>query len=122
LINIITKKSNKCSLFSADVLLLLVETNIDLGKLNVGKKATALLGLNYFRYNQKIDNDNNFTDVSLSDRISFFKMDFREKENRLFTIAARGVYEDRLVAMCVGRKNTVAVTKSTAKAFIPNEN
>jgi hypothetical protein len=39
----------------------------------------------------------------------------------LFTIAARGVYEDRLVAMCVGRKNTVAVTKSMAKAFIPNE-
>jgi outer membrane receptor for ferrienterochelin and colicins len=26
-------------------------------------------------------------------------MDFRQKENRLFTIAARGVYEDRLVAM-----------------------
>jgi outer membrane receptor for ferrienterochelin and colicins len=39
----------------------------------------------------------------------------------LFTIAARGVYEDRLAAMCVGRKNIVAVTKSMAKAFIPNE-
>jgi outer membrane receptor for ferrienterochelin and colicins len=32
-----------------------LETNVDLGvKLNVGKKATALLGLNYFRYNQKL--------------------------------------------------------------------
>jgi outer membrane receptor for ferrienterochelin and colicins len=53
LINI-TKKSNKCSLFSADVFTTSwLETNIDLGvKLNVGKKATALLGLNYFRYNQ----------------------------------------------------------------------
>jgi hypothetical protein len=40
----------------------------------------------------------------------------------LFTIAARGVYEDRLAAMYVGRKNIVAVTKSMAKAFIPNEN
>jgi outer membrane receptor for ferrienterochelin and colicins len=86
LINIITKKSNKCSLFSADVFTTSwLETNIDLGvKLNVGKKATALLGLNYFRYNQKIDNDgDNFTDVTLSDRISFFKMDFRPKRKSI---------------------------------------
>jgi hypothetical protein len=32
LINIITKKSNKCSLFSADVFTSWFETNIDLGK------------------------------------------------------------------------------------------
>jgi outer membrane receptor for ferrienterochelin and colicins len=53
----------------------LVETNIDLGvKLNVGKKATALLGLNYFRYNQKIDNDgDNFTDVTLLIEFPFSK-------------------------------------------------
>jgi hypothetical protein len=51
----------------------LVETNVDLGvKLNVGKKATALLGLNYFRYNQKIDNDNdNFIDVTLRSNFLF---------------------------------------------------
>jgi outer membrane receptor for ferrienterochelin and colicins len=82
-----------------------LETNIDLGvKLNVGKKATALLGLNYFRYNQKIDNDgDNFTDVTFL--IEFlFKMDFDRKENRLFTIAARGVYEDRFGGD-VGRKH-----------------
>ncbi|WP_428832000.1 TonB-dependent receptor [Flavobacterium yafengii] len=99
LINIITKNPTNAPLFSADVFSTSwLETNVDLGvKLNVGKKATALLGLNYFRYNQKIDNDNdNFTDVTLSDRISLFqKWTFNRKENRLFTIAARGVYEDR---------------------------
>ena len=99
LINIITKNPTNAPLFSADVFSTSwLETNVDLGvKLNVGKKATALLGLNYFRYNQKIDNDNdNFTDVTLSDRISLFqKWTFNRNENRLFTIAARGVYEER---------------------------
>ncbi len=99
LINIITKNPTNAPLFSADAFSTSwLETNLDLGvKINVGKKATALLGLNYFRYNQKIDNDNdNFTDVTLSDRISLFqKWIFNRKENRLFTIAARGVYEDR---------------------------
>ena len=99
LINIITKNPTNAPLFSADVFSTSwLETNFDLGvKINVGKKATALLGLNYFRYNQKIDNDNDsFTDVTLSDRISLFqKWTFDRKDNRLFTIAARGVYEDR---------------------------
>jgi len=99
LINIITKNPKNAPLFSADVFSTSwLETNVDLGvKINVGKKATALLGINYFRYNQKIDNDNdNFTDVTLSDRISLFqKWTFSRTENRLFTIAARGVYEDR---------------------------
>ncbi|RTZ08275.1 TonB-dependent receptor [Flavobacterium bomense] len=99
LINIITKNPTNAPLFSADVFSTSwLETNVDLGvKLNVGQKATALLGLNYFSYNQKTDNDgDNFTDVTLSDRISLFqKWTFNRKENRLFTIAARGVYEDR---------------------------
>lgn len=99
LINIITKNPTNAPLFSADIFSTSwLETNVDLGvKLNVGQKATALLGLNYFSYNQKIDNDNDgFTDVTLSDRISLFqKWTFNRKENRLFTIAARGVYEDR---------------------------
>jgi hypothetical protein len=48
----------------------------------------------------------------------FSKWTFDRKENRLFTIA-RGVYEDR--GDVRWEKNTVAVTKSMAKAFIPNE-
>jgi outer membrane receptor for ferrienterochelin and colicins len=99
LINIITKNPINAPLFSADVFTTSwLETNVDLGvKLNVGKKATALLGLNYFKYNNRKDNDTDgFTDVSLSDRISLFqKWTFNRNENRLFTIAARGVYEDR---------------------------
>ena len=99
LINIITKNPTNAPLFSADVFSTSwLETNVDIGvKLNVGSKATALLGLNYFSYNQKIDNDNDgFTDVTLSNRISLFqKWTFDRNENRLFTIAARGVYEDR---------------------------
>lgn len=99
LINIITKNPMNAPLFSADVFSTSwLETNVDLGvKLNAGKKATALLGLNYFNYNNRIDNDKDgFTDVSLSKRISLFqKWTFDRNENRLFTIAARGVYEDR---------------------------
>ncbi len=99
LINIITKNPINAPLFSADIFTTSwLETNVDLGmKFNVGKKATALFGLNYFNYNQLIDNDNDgFTDVSLSDRISLFqKWNFNRKDNRVFTIAARGVYEDR---------------------------
>jgi outer membrane receptor for ferrienterochelin and colicins len=99
LINIITKNPINAPLFSADIFSTSwLETNVDLGaKWNVGKKATAILGLNYFNYNNRIDNDKDgFTDVSLSDRISLFqKWTFNRSENRLFTIAARAVYEDR---------------------------
>ncbi|MCV9927923.1 TonB-dependent receptor [Flavobacterium sp. LS1R49] len=99
LINIITKSAANAPTFSADVFTTTwLETNVDLGvKFNAGKKATALLGVNYFSYNQRIDNDNDgFTDVTLQDRISVFqKWTFKRKENRIFTLAGRGMYEDR---------------------------
>lgn len=99
LINIITKNPTTAPIFSADIFSTSwLETNIDFGmKFTVGKKATALIGLNSFGYNQKIDNDGDgFTDVTLSNRISIFqKWTFDRKENRLFTLAGRGVYEDR---------------------------
>ena len=99
LINIITKNTKSAAQFSADVFTTSwLETNVDLGfKFNLNKKITALFGLNYFKYNQKIDNDNDgFTDVTLSDRISVFqKWNFNRKNNRVFTLASRSVYEDR---------------------------
>lgn len=99
LINIITKIPTSAPLFSADVFTTSwLETNVDLGvKFNAGKKATALVGVNYFKYNQIIDNDkDNFTDVTLQDRISVFqKWTFNRNENRLFTLAGRAMYEDR---------------------------
>ena len=99
LINIITKNTKLAPQFSADVFTTSwLETNVDLGlKFNLNKKITALFGLNYFTYNQKIDNDKDgFTDVTLSDRISVFqKWNINRQNNRIFTVASRGVYEDR---------------------------
>lgn len=99
LINIITKNPTSAPLFSADVFSTsYLETNVDLGmKFSPTKKATTLLGINYFNYNQVIDKDHDgFTDVTLSERVSVFnKWSFSRNNNRLFTIAARGMYEDR---------------------------
>lgn len=99
LINIITKNATNAPLFSADVMSTsYLENNIDMSaKFNFGKKAIALFGLNYFKFGNRVDNDkDNFTDVTLSDRISFFqKWTFARNENRVFTLAGRGVYEDR---------------------------
>nr|WP_315197754.1 TonB-dependent receptor [uncultured Flavobacterium sp.] len=99
LINIITKNPSNAPLFSADVFTTSwLETNADLGvKFNVNKKASSLLGLNYYLYNQTIDNDHDgFTDVTAQNRISLFnKWNFNRAQNRLFTIALRGMYEDR---------------------------
>ncbi|TRX23649.1 TonB-dependent receptor [Flavobacterium franklandianum] len=99
LINIITKNPSNAPLFSADVFTTSwLETNVDLGaKFNIGKKTTSLLGLNYFNYDQTIDNDTDgFTDVTSQNRISVFnKWNFTRQQNRLFTVAVRGMYEDR---------------------------
>lgn len=99
LINIITKNPTTAPVFSADYFTTTYfESNLDLGmKFNAGKKATSILGVNYFNYDQVIDKDHdNFTDVTLSERISVFnKWNFSRNDNRLFTIAARGMYEDR---------------------------
>ncbi|MDP5198313.1 TonB-dependent receptor [Flavobacterium sp. DG2-3] len=99
LINIITKNPTNAPTFSADYFTTsYFESNLDLGaKFNVGKKATSIIGVNYFNYDQVIDKDHdNFTDVTLSERISVFnKWSFKRNYNRLFTIAARGMYEDR---------------------------
>jgi outer membrane receptor for ferrienterochelin and colicins len=99
LINIITKNPTNAPLFSVDVFTTSwLETNTDLGmKFNINKKATSLLGLNYYNYNQTIDNDHDgFTDVTAQKRISLFnKWNFNRSQNRLFTIAIRGMYEDR---------------------------
>lgn len=99
LINIITKKPQNAPVFSGDVFATSwQEINTDLGfKFNAGKKASVLTGINYFKYANRIDNNNdNFTDVTQQDRISVFqKWNFDRKENRLFTVAARYNYEDR---------------------------
>lgn len=99
LINIITKKPQNAPLVSADLFSTTWgEYNVDLGfKFNAGKKASVLTGINYFNFQNRVDNNHdNFTDVTLQNRISIFqKWNFERKENRLFTLAARYMYEDR---------------------------
>jgi outer membrane receptor for ferrienterochelin and colicins len=99
LINIITKKPQNAPLVSADLFSTTWgEYNVDLGfKFNAGKKVSVLTGINYFNFQNKVDNNHdNFTDVTLQNRISIFqKWNFERKENRLFTLAARYMYEDR---------------------------
>ncbi|MFS4492995.1 TonB-dependent receptor [Maribacter sp. 2308TA10-17] len=99
LINIITKNSLEAPDFAADAFLTgWGEYNLDLGgKINIGKKTDLLLGVNYFNYDEIIDNNgDNFTDLTLQDRISVFqKWSFQRKENRIFSLAGRFFYEDR---------------------------
>lgn len=99
LINIITKKPFAVPLFTADVFTTSwLETNVDLGyKANIGSKATALFGINYFTYNNPIDNNkDNFTDVSLQNRASFFsKININRRSKKEFSLVSRYLYEDR---------------------------
>lgn len=99
LINIITKNPKNAPLFSADSFLTdWGELNVDLGfKTNISKTASLLTGINYFNYSNPIDNNNdNFTDLTLQDRISVFqKWNFNRKNNKLFSLAGRYFYEDR---------------------------
>nr|WP_294875009.1 TonB-dependent receptor [uncultured Pedobacter sp.] len=99
LINIITKKPENAPLLSADFFATdYQEYNADLGfKFNLGKKAIALTGVNYFKYGNPVDhNHDNFTDVTLQDRISVFqKWTFERKNKQIFTLGARYMYEDR---------------------------
>ena len=99
LINIITKKTGNAPRFSADIMTTdYLEHNIDLGfKVKLAPKVNVLTGVNYFKYGNKVDhNHDGFTDIALQDRISIFqKWNFDRKENRLFSLAGRFLYEDR---------------------------
>lgn len=99
LINIITKKPYNAPLLSADVFgTSWGEVNTDVAaKFKAGKKAQSLLGINYFTFQNRIDNNHDgFTDVTLQNRISIFnKWNFDRKDNRTFSLAGRYVYEDR---------------------------
>lgn len=99
LINVITKKPSTAPLISADVFgTSWGEINTDLAsKFKVGKKVNALIGINSFVYDTPIDNNKDgFTDITLQKRFSVFnKWSFDRKDNRIFNLAARYVFEDR---------------------------
>lgn len=99
LINITTKRPKTVPTVTADVFSTSwLETNIDLGyRANFGKKVDALIGVNYFKYNNPVDNNNdNFTDLSLQDRVSIFsKLNFSRKSQKELSLVSRFLYEDR---------------------------
>jgi len=99
LINIITKRPADAPVLSVDVFgTSWGEINADLGgKFSIARRAQSLIGINYFSYNDPADHNNDgFTDVTLQNRISVFnKCDFEQKDNRVFSLAGRYVYEDR---------------------------
>ncbi|MEN8836210.1 MAG: TonB-dependent receptor, partial [Polaribacter sp.] len=99
IINIITKKPTNAPKLSTDVFASSWgEVNTDIGlRYQISEKAQGLLGVNYFNFQNRIDNNNdNFTDLTLQNRISIFnKINIERKSNKVFTIAGRYVYEDR---------------------------
>ena len=98
IINVITKAPAKAPRVSADYFFTSWgELSTDAAVKMKAGKATSLLGINYFNYNVKADkNHDNFTDLTQQNRISIFnKWSFERKENRVASLAARYVYEDR---------------------------
>jgi len=99
IINVITRSPLTAPRLSADITATSwQEYNTDLAfKTRAGKGIQTLLGINYYNYRRPYDkNKDGFTDVTLQNRISAFnKWDFRREYNRLASIAARYVYEDR---------------------------
>ncbi|WP_306349557.1 TonB-dependent receptor domain-containing protein [Flavobacterium sp. '19STA2R22 D10 B1'] len=98
IINVITKNPLNAPLVSFDVNgTNWQEYSVDASVKFRKGKATSLLGLNYYNYQNPVDKNNDgFTDVTLQNRISVFnKWNFERKDNRIASIAARYVYEDR---------------------------
>ena len=98
LINVITKNPVHAPIISVDIMGTSdKEYNVDLGVKTKLKNVKSLLGINYFNFQNIMDkNHDNFTDITLQNRISIFnKWSLDRKENRVATIAARFVYEDR---------------------------
>ena len=99
IVNIITKDATKANKFSADLYTTSwLENNIDLDyKFKINNKVNSLIGVNYFLFDNKQDkNKDNFTDLTLQNRISIFnKWNFERPKNKTASIASRYVYEDR---------------------------
>lgn len=108
IINVITKNPTKAPHFSVDVFgTSWGELSADVaGKVKIGS-ATSLLGINYFNYQQPTDrNGDNFTDVTLQHRVSIFnKWSLSRRDNRVASLGARYVYEDRWGGQMQWNKN-----------------
>jgi outer membrane receptor for ferrienterochelin and colicins len=98
LINVITKDVNSASDFAFESSATTWnEYQLDGHiKYKLGK-VKSLFGASYYNYTKPIDNNgDNFTDVTLKDRISLFnKFSFKRKDNRFANILVRLMKEDR---------------------------
>lgn len=97
-INIITKEPGSLPLLKVDAFGTSVgEFNLDVASSTSVGKSTTLLGINYFGYNHARDiNADNFTDVTLQNRISIFnKWSLYRPSGKNFSLAGRYVYENR---------------------------
>ena len=94
-INLITKIPENASRFSFDSFTSnWGDLNLDLGhQYRLSKKINGLLGVNYFKYSNPVDNNSDgFTDLTLQDRISVFN---KLNIGKRLSFASRFVYADR---------------------------
>ena len=98
LVNIITKDPLTSPRLNVDFsTTTLQEYNTDVATKFQNGNTHALVGVNYFNFTNPVDvNNDNFTDVTQQQRISLFsKFDFQRPNERLASLGARYVYEDR---------------------------
>lgn len=97
-INVITKKAERAPLLSVDLMgTTWQEYNADVaGKFSLGKLHN-MTGVSYYNYNTPYDKNNDgFTDLTLQNRVSVFnKLSVEREEDRITSLAARYVWEDR---------------------------
>lgn len=98
IINVITKNAQKAPKLSVDFMSSTwLEYNADVStKFKIGN-LSGLLGVNYFKYENLEDNNgDNFTDLTLQDRISIFnKWNLKRENDKTASFGFRYVYEDR---------------------------
>lgn len=98
LVNVITKdvESASSAAFESSITSW-QEAQVDVHAKYRIKNVKAIVGINYYNYSKPIDkNGDNFTDLTLKDRISIFnKWKFTRKKNRLATLLFRYLSEDR---------------------------
>jgi len=98
LINIITKDPSSSERLKLDYSVTQIgEHSIDVSAAKNGEKLSSLLGVNYFNFNQRRDiNHDNFTDLTLQNRVSVFnKWNYKTRNKTNASLGARFIYENR---------------------------
>lgn len=98
IINVITKTPSRAPALSIDLFATSwQEYSADASAKFKTGKIQGLFGINYFNYTNPLDKNNDgFTDVTLQNRLSLFnKYSLNRNHNRVASIAARYVIEDR---------------------------